>query len=82
MVIKQFNIEVGLHQGSPLVPFVFILPVDVFSEEQQTDDLIELLFADDFVLVSKIEEDLLNKTLMWQKCYEKHSMTMKLRRQK
>ena len=45
-------------KGSALNSILFILSVDVLSEEQQTEDLIELYFADDLVIVSKIEEEL------------------------
>ena len=46
----SIDIEIGLHQGSALSPFLFILLVDVLSEELQTADLIELLFANFFFI--------------------------------
>ena len=43
----EFPIKVGLHQGSGLSPFLFIIVLDVKSEEFRCGLSSELLFADD-----------------------------------
>ena len=43
----EFPIKVGLHQGSGLSPFLFIVVLDVISEEFRSGMPCELLFVDD-----------------------------------
>ena len=54
----QFEIEVGLHQGSGLSPFLFTMVLDTISEECRNGLPWELLFADDLAIVADSEEDL------------------------
>ena len=63
---EKFPIEVGLHQGSALSPFLFVTVLDVISEEFREGLLKELLFADDLVLMADSEEELQEKWLRWQ----------------
>ena len=48
-----FPIKVGLHQGSGLSPFLFIVVLDVISEEFRCGLPSELLFADDLAVVQR-----------------------------
>ena len=54
----EFPIKVSLHQGSGLSPFVFIVVLDVISEEFRCGLLCELLFVDDLAVVTDTEEDI------------------------
>ena len=55
----QFEIEVGLHQGSGLRPFLFTITVlDKISEECRNGLPWELLFADHLAIIADSEEDL------------------------
>ena len=47
----QFEIEVGLHQGSGLSPFLFTIVLDTISEECRNGLPWELLFADDLAII-------------------------------
>ena len=47
---KVFQIDVGLHQGSALSPFHFIVILDVLTESIGTDPPNAMLFADDLVI--------------------------------
>ena len=59
----QFEIEVGLHKGSGLSPFLFTTVLDTISEECRNGLPWELLFADD---LADSEEDLQRRWLKWQ----------------
>ena len=62
---EEFEIEVGLHQGSALNPFLFVVVMDVLSETIANDDIWELLYADDLVVMAHSEEDLQCSMLEW-----------------
>lgn len=63
---EEFPIRVGLHQGSGLSPFLFIVVLDVISEDFRTGLPWELLFADDLAIVADSEEELQRRWLKWQ----------------
>ena len=44
---EEFEVRVGMHQGSVLSPFLFAVVVDIVTA------LSELLYADDLVLMSE-----------------------------
>ena len=48
----EFPIKVGLHQGSILSPFLFVVVLDVISKEFRCGLPCELLFADDLAVVT------------------------------
>ena len=54
----EFPIKVGLHQGSVLRSFLFIVVFDVTSEEFRCGLPSELLFADDLAVVTDTEEEM------------------------
>ena len=61
-----FPIKVGLHQGSGLSPFLFIVVLDVISEEFRCGLPCELLFADDLAVVIDTEEEMQRRWHGWQ----------------
>ena len=67
---EEFNVEVGLHQGSALSPFLFLVVVDVLSETAHGEGIWELLYADDLVVMAHSEEELQRKMTAWQECLE------------
>ena len=48
--LEEFEVEVGVHQGSVLLPLLFVTVVDVFAEKARRGVGNELLYADDLVL--------------------------------
>ncbi|GFS01868.1 RNA-directed DNA polymerase (Reverse transcriptase) domain containing protein [Elysia marginata] len=62
----QFEIEVGLHQGSGLSPFLLTIELDTISEECRNGLPWELLFADDLAIIADSEEEIQRRWLMWQ----------------
>ena len=62
----EFSVKVGLHQGSGLSPFLFIVVLDVISEEFRRGLPRELLVADDLAVVTDIEEEMQKRWIDWQ----------------
>ena len=62
----EMEIEVGLHQGSALSPFLFIIFMDVFTEEIQEDTPSAMLFADGLVLCDETRERMEERLENWR----------------
>ena len=67
---KEFEVNVGIHQGSVLLPFLFAVVVDVVTESSREGAISELLYADDIVLMSETIKGLRNKILKWKEAFE------------
>ncbi|KAK3537706.1 hypothetical protein QTP70_017827, partial [Hemibagrus guttatus] len=50
---EEFKVEVGLHQGSALSPFLFAMVMDQLSEEVRQESPWTMMFADDIVICSE-----------------------------
>ena len=50
---EEFEVKVGMHQGSVLSPFLFTFVVDVVTVFARDGVLSELLYADNLVLMSE-----------------------------
>ena len=73
---REFEIGVGLHQGSVLSPLLFAVIIDVLSEHLRAENLWELLFADDLAIMADSEEQLQERLSKWQECLEKYGLKM------
>ena len=71
---EPFEIKVGLHQGSALSPFLFVIVLDTLSNEFRSGLPWELLFADDLVVIAQNEEELQEKLITWQQGMEKRGL--------
>ncbi|XP_071727527.1 secreted RxLR effector protein 78-like [Rutidosis leptorrhynchoides] len=56
--IEFFPVEVGLHQGSALSPYLFALILDELTKRIQDNIPWCLIFVDDIVLVSNSQDEL------------------------
>ena len=63
---KAFNVKVGLHQGSVLSPLLFVIPMEMISRELRAGLPLELLYADDLILMAESEESLHDKIEKWK----------------
>ena len=63
---KAFSVRVGVHQGSVLSPLLFINVLEALSREFREGLPMELLYADDLVLVAETEELLMEKLRKWK----------------
>ena len=53
---RGFGVKVGLHQGSVLSPLLFIIVLEALSREFRKGLPLELLYADDLVLMADSED--------------------------
>ena len=73
-ITKSFPIRVGLHQGSPLSPFLFAVIIDELSKSIWDTVLWCMLFADDIVLVAETSEEANTKLEEWRAVLESHGL--------
>ncbi|XP_064118968.1 uncharacterized protein LOC135223976 [Macrobrachium nipponense] len=76
---ETFEVSVGLHQGSALSPFLFVLVMNVLSEEIRNEELWELLYAKDLVITAENEEDLHRSVGEWQASLERRGLKLRLK---
>ena len=67
---EQFNVRVGLHQGSTLSPYIFDLVMDVITSEVREGVPWSMMFADDVVVVDLTREGVERKLEMWRQALE------------
>ena len=74
---EEFEVKVDVHQGSVLSPLVFAIMVDVVTENER-NGLSEMLYADDFVLMSEMMEGLREKFWKWKEAFESKGLKVNL----
>ena len=67
---EEVSIEVGLHQGSALSPFLFILIMDTITDDIDEDSPWTMLFADDLVLCDRDSERVEERLECWREHLE------------
>ena len=71
---SKFNVEVGLHQGSALSPYLFLILMDVLTERVRKEAPESMLFADDIVLCGDKGVDMTEYLESWRKALEERGM--------
>ena len=71
---KGIEIEVGLHQGSALSPLLFVIIIDVITEEIEEGTPWAMLFADDLVLCDPDRQMMELRLERWRECMEKNGL--------
>ncbi|KAK3517593.1 hypothetical protein QTP70_012951 [Hemibagrus guttatus] len=71
---EEFNVEVGLHQGSALSPFLFAIVMDQLSEEVRQESPWTVMFADDIVICSVSREQVEENLERWRFALERRGM--------
>ncbi|KAK3510023.1 hypothetical protein QTP70_026002 [Hemibagrus guttatus] len=71
---EEFNVEVGLHQGSALSPFLFAMVMDQLSEEVRQESPWTVMFADDIVICSESREQVEENLERWRFALERRGM--------
>ena len=65
-VSQRLGVNVGVHQGSVLSPLLFIIVLEALSRSFRGGLPLELLYADDLVLLAESKELLLEKIKKWK----------------
>ncbi|KAK3530904.1 hypothetical protein QTP70_005449 [Hemibagrus guttatus] len=71
---EEFNVEVGLHQGSALSPFLFAIVMDQLSEEVRQESPWTMMFADDIVICSESKEQVEENLERWRFALKRRGM--------
>ena len=79
---REFEVKVGVNQGSVLSPLLFAIVVDVITENARKSVVNELLYADDLVIMSKDMEDLKERFWNWKDALESKGLKVNTRKTK
>ncbi len=79
---EEFNIRVGVHQGSALSPLLFIVVMQEATKEARREGLKELLYADDLVMMAESEEEAVEKFTTWKGEMERRGLRVKMEKTK
>ncbi|KAK3562145.1 hypothetical protein QTP86_030147, partial [Hemibagrus guttatus] len=71
---EKFKVEVGLHQGSALSPFLFAIVMDQLSEEVRQESPWTMMFADDIVICNESREQVEENLERWRFALERRGM--------
>ena len=68
---EEFEVGVGLHQGSALSPFLFAIVMDKLTVDIRKETPWDMLFADDIVLAREDQRELEEDLEIWRNALEK-----------
>jgi hypothetical protein len=78
----EFEVKVGVHQGSVLSPLLFTIVLNELSKHFREGLPWELLYADDLALIAETEEELLQKIRRWKAGMEEKGLRVNLAKTK
>ena len=64
---EEFEIGVGVHQGSALSLLLFVVVMQEATRTAREEDLWDLLYADDLVITADSEEEAVRKFHIWKR---------------
>ena len=71
---ESFKVKVGLHQGSALSPFLFVVIMDRLTDEVRREPPWTMLFADDIVICKETREEVERRLECWRYALERIGM--------
>ena len=74
---NEFQVNIGLRQGSALSPLLFILVMELISRKVSTTDALssrKIMYADDLVIVAEHREELQGALEEWNDMFKKHGL--------
>ena len=76
---NEFQVNIGLRQGSALSPLLFILVMELISRKiSTTNALRKIMYADDLVIIAEHREELQGTLEEWNDMFKKHGLNMNL----
>lgn len=79
---SEFEVKVGVHQGSVLSPLLFVIVLEELSKKFRVGLPWELLYADDLALIAESEEKLVEKIRCWKKGMEEKGLRVNVAKTK
>ena len=76
--LEEFDVGVGIHQGSVLSPFLFSIMLNKLSESERKGSLYELLYAADLVLMTETMEELEVQFIYWKEVFQGKGLKVNL----
>ena len=71
---EDFEVRVGLHQGSALSPFLFAIIMDVLTKDVRKEAPWDMMFTDDVALYREDKEELEVYLERWRKVFEQRGL--------
>ena len=81
-VSDSFMVKVGVHQGSILSPLLFNIVLDEIAKVVNKEELMELLYADDLVLIGRTLDEVKVKFSKWKEALEQKGLKVNLSKTK
>ena len=75
---EEFELDVGIHQGSALGPFLFAIIIDRLTEDIRKDAPWDMLFADGIVLSRKNHREPEKDLEIWRNALERRGLKVSL----
>ena len=79
---EEFEVNVGVHQGSVLSSLLFAIVVDVVANVIKEGMLQEILHTDDVVLIEECVAELQEKIYVWKSAFESKGLKVNLMKTK
>ena len=79
---KEFRVGVGVHQGSVLSPWLFILVLEALSRQFRTCVPWELLYADDLAVMADSLEECIARLKVWKEGIESKGLRVNIKKTK
>jgi hypothetical protein len=73
-VTEKFTVKFGLHQGSALSPYLFVLIMDVLGQDKIQPSPWNLIFADDILLIDNTREGVEEQLERWRRVMEERGL--------
>ena len=75
---KEFEVKVGVHQGSVLSPLLFTIVLEALSRHFRKGLPWDLFYADDLVLLAESREILMEKIKIWKEGLESKGLKINI----